>query len=226
LNGTPLSDLPLYGSEDVAGWPEDAPVIVVEGEGVRDALNDPEKGIYVLATLGTGHRPNAERLKVLLGREVVCWPDGDDPGRKHMETVAGDLEGVAASVQMYTWHDAPEDVTGPDAADHPAVVSGRSKALDWLLADLLGSPRWQGATPSQAPNKSVTPVTPIRFSEMDPPGPREFVVEGIVPKGHTTTIFGDGGSAKSVLALSAGTAIAGGATGGWAARSRTTPSST
>jgi hypothetical protein len=54
-------------------------------------------------------------------------------------------------------------------------------------------------------------VTPVRFAEMDPPGPREHLVEGLGPKGHTTTLFGDGGSAKSVLALSAGTAIAGGA---------------
>jgi hypothetical protein len=64
---------------------------------------------------------------------------------------------------------------------------------------------------SPALNVSVTPVTPLRFSEMAPPGPREYVVEGIMPKDHTTSLFGDGGSAKSVLALSAGTAISGGA---------------
>jgi hypothetical protein len=59
-------------------------------------------------------------------------------------------------------------------------------------------------------NRGVTPVTPLRFSEMEPPGAREFTVEGLIPKNHTTSLFGDGGSAKSVLALSAGTAIAGG----------------
>jgi len=59
--------------------------------------------------------------------------------------------------------------------------------------------------------RGVTPVTPLRFAEMDPPGPREHLVQGIAPKGHTTTLFGDGGAAKSVLALSAGTAISGGA---------------
>jgi RecA-family ATPase len=57
----------------------------------------------------------------------------------------------------------------------------------------------------------MTPVTPLRFSEMEPPGPREHTVEGLMPKGHTTSLFGDGGAAKSVLALSAATAIAGGA---------------
>src|SRR5215211_7903472 len=46
---------------------------------------------------------------------------------------------------------------------------------------------------------------------MEPPGPREYVVENLVPKDHTTSLFGDGGAAKSILALSAATAVAGGA---------------
>src|SRR5918998_1301671 len=46
---------------------------------------------------------------------------------------------------------------------------------------------------------------------MKPPGPREHLVEALMPKAHTMTLFGDGGAAKSVLALSVGTAIAGGA---------------
>jgi hypothetical protein len=60
-------------------------------------------------------------------------------------------------------------------------------------------------------NRDVTPVTLLRFAEMEPPGAREYLVQGLVPKMHTTTLFGDGGAAKSTLALSAGTAIAGGA---------------
>ncbi len=55
-----------------------------------------------------------------------------------------------------------------------------------------------GVTVSPSPNRAVTPVTPLRFAEMAPPSSREYLAEGIVPQGHTTTIFGDGGSAKSV----------------------------
>ena len=68
-----------------------------------------------------------------------------------------------------------------------------------------------GVTASPPLYRRVTPVTPIRFSEMGPPTPREYAVQGVLPKGHTTTLFGDGGSAKSVLALSLATAVAGGA---------------
>src|SRR5215208_729435 len=40
LNGTPLADLPLYGSEQVDDCYEDELIVVVEGEKARDALED------------------------------------------------------------------------------------------------------------------------------------------------------------------------------------------
>src|SRR5215207_1668925 len=49
LNGTPLTDLPLYGSEQVSAWPEDDLIVLVEGEKARDAL---ERTDFLLA-LGT-----------------------------------------------------------------------------------------------------------------------------------------------------------------------------
>jgi hypothetical protein len=207
LNGTPLADLPLYGSERVRNWNPDEPVIVVEGEKPAKALLD--AGFQALGTVtGAGSTPGPEALKVLRGFDVVLWADNDDPGRSHMERVAKQADGVANTVALFTWHGAPEK---GDAADHPATKSKDSEMVDRLLQDLMEAPRWQGVTLSQAPNSGVIPVTPIRFSEMDPPGPREYLIEDIAPKNHTTTIFGDGGSAKSILALSAGTAMADGA---------------
>src|SRR5215217_5483188 len=207
LNGTPLADLPLYGSERVRHWNPDEPVVVVEGEKPAQALLD--AGFNTLGTVtGAGATPGPEALKVLHGFDVVLWADNDDPGRSHMERVAKQADRVANTVALFTWHSAPEK---GDAADHPAIKSRDPEMVDRLLQDLMEAPKWRGVTPSQASNSDVTPVTPIRFSEMAPPGPREYLVEGIAPKYHTTTIFGDGGSAKSILALSAGTAIAGGA---------------
>jgi hypothetical protein len=159
---------------------------------------------------------------VLRGFDVVLWADNDDPGRSHMERVADQLDGVANTVAVFTWHGAPEK---GDAADHPATKSGNPEMVDRLLQDLVEAPRWQGVTVSQSLNRGVTPVTPLRFAELDPPGPREYLVEGIAPKNHTTTMFGDGGSAKSILALSLGTAVAVRG-GGWAARCRTARFST
>jgi len=213
LNGTSVVDLPLYGSERVRHWNPDELVIVVEGEKAAVALL--EAGFHALGTVtGAGATPGPEALSVLRGFEVVLWADNDDPGRTHMERVAEQLDGVANTIAVFTWHGAPEK---GDAADHPATKSGNPETVDRLLQDLMEAPRWQGVTASQSLNRGVTPVTVVRFAELDPPGPREYLVEGLAPKNHTITMFGDGGSAKSILAMSLGTAVAGGA-GRWMGR--------
>ena len=207
LKGRRLSTLPLYGSERVKDWPEDAVVVLAEGEKATDAL-----AWAYPQTLGTVTTPGSEALEVLRGRRVVLWPDNDEPGRAHMERVAAALRGIAAEVRVFEWSDAPDK---GDAADHPAVLYGDKREQDILANELLSAPRWSGGvTTSRRPIGPVTPVTPLRFADMQPPGPREHLVEDLVPKGHAATLFGDGASAKSILALSLGTAIAGNA-GRW-----------
>ena len=180
---------------------------MVEGEKVVQALLD--AGFQALGTVtGASATPGPEALKVMRGFDMVLWADDDDPGRSHMDRVAKQANGVANTVALFTWQNAPKK---GDAADHLAVQSQDSEMVDRLLQDLMETPKWQGVTLSQAPYSGVIPVTPIRFSEMAPPGPREYLVEDVVPKNHTTVVFGDGGSAKSILGLSAGTTMAGGA---------------
>jgi len=205
LKGRKLPTLPLYGSEWVKEWAEDSPVVLVEGEKAMDAL----ARIYpqTLATVtGAESVPGLEALVVLRGRRVVLWPDNDEVGRIHMQRIAAALQGIAAEVRLFEWPEAPDK---GDAADHPAVLHGGKKERDALLKDLVSAPLWSGVTPSLSLNKEVMAVTPLRFAEMQPPGPREYLVEELLPKGHAVTLFGDGGSAKSILALSLGTAIAG-----------------
>jgi len=137
LNGTPLADLPLYGSELVGDCHEDDLIVMVEGEKARDALE--AAGIPAVATVtGASGTPGPEALEVLRDRRVCLWPDSDDPGRGHMERIAERLDGVAAEVLVYTWHESPEK--GADGADHPAIKSKNPKAVDRLLTDLEGAP--------------------------------------------------------------------------------------
>jgi hypothetical protein len=100
LNGTLLSTLPLYRSEHTGDWPEDVPVIVVEGEKAADAL----ASVYP-ATLGTvtgaSNTPGPEALEVLRGKRVILWADNDEEGRAHMRRVAEALQGVAAEVRIF-----------------------------------------------------------------------------------------------------------------------------
>jgi putative DNA primase/helicase len=148
LNGTPLADLPLYGSELVSDLGEDEIVVLVEGEKARDALED--AGIPAVGTVtGAGGTPGREALEVLWGHEVVLWPDTDEAGIKHMNRVAEQLRGIADLIRVYTWHDAPivtnEDgkAKSQDAADHLAVQSRNAKAVDRLLNDLVCAPAWR-----------------------------------------------------------------------------------
>lgn len=169
LNGTRLEELPLYGAERLADWPEEYPVILVEGEKAADALNSAGRICAVATVTGASATPGAEALEVLRNREVILWPDGDAPGRSHIERVAERLDGIAAAVNIYTWHEAPDDVKGPDAADHPAVIAGDEKGLGVLLNDLLGSPRWEPAGGQLPPgtNGHGRPQPPAGFNLTD-----------------------------------------------------------
>src|SRR5215217_1713035 len=94
VKGRKLSTLPLYGSERVEEWPENSPVVLVEGEKARDTL----ASIYpqTLGTVtGAEGTPGLETLEVLRDRRVVLWPDNDGPGRAHMERISVALQGIA-----------------------------------------------------------------------------------------------------------------------------------
>src|SRR4029450_9110173 len=41
----------------------------------------------------------------------------------------------------------------------------------------------------------------VRFSEMEVPGPRRYLLKGLVLDAYVTLLYGDGGVAKSLLAL-------------------------
>jgi P4 family phage/plasmid primase-like protien len=143
LNGTPLGELPLYGSELVSGWSseDDVPVVVAEGEKAAQALLD--AGIRALGTVtGAAKEPGPDALEVLRGQWVVLWPDNDEQGRSHMRRVAAALVGVAAGVCWYEWEGAPEK---GDAADHPAVIGRDARGLDVLLSDLMCASAWEPA---------------------------------------------------------------------------------
>ncbi len=51
-------------------------------------------------------------------------------------------------------------------------------------------------------------LTSTAFVDMPAPEPRRYLVEGIVPESYPTMIYGDGGVAKSMLALSLGLGVA------------------
>lgn len=195
LNGLRLEDLPLYGAEMVSDLGEDEPVILVEGEKARDALE--AAGIPALGTVcGAGPTPGTKALEVLKDREVVLWADSDEAGRQHMDRIAERLPDVAAVVRWFTWHDAPGDIKGPDAADHPAVKSKDPRAVDRLRTDLLSAPAWKPKVTKGLRGR-------ILLGELLRGGiePTPQLVNELVYEGRIHAIASAPGTGKTMLAL-------------------------
>lgn len=200
LNGTKPHDMPLYGSEDLNDVSMDEAVIVVEGEKARDALESIQ--IPALGTVtGASGTPSSKALETLRSRDIILWPDNDDKGRSHMDRVAEGLQGVAASVRVYTWNEAPEK---GDAADHPAIQSGDQKAVEKLQTDLYSAPKWQ------PPRSSSTkqPKTAAELMVMELPEIR-WAVPDILPEG-VSILAGKPKLGKSWMALGLCVAVASG----------------
>jgi hypothetical protein len=57
----------------------------------------------------------------------------------------------------------------------------------------------------------------VRFSDMEVPGPRRYLLKDLILAAYVTLLYGDGGVAKSLLALALAVAVAGGS-GKWLGR--------
>jgi hypothetical protein len=151
LGGIPLADLPLYGSERLAGQLTDI-VLVVEGEKAADALIS--RGILAVGTVtGANASPGAAALEPLRGREVVFWPDHDEVGRKHMNRIGEKLAGVAASVRVLSWGERK----GDDAHDFFAR-GGSTEQLDRMLEE---APDYEPASETPQPADEPSEPAPL-----------------------------------------------------------------
>lgn len=169
--GTDPAVVPLYGTEDIPTYDHAEPLVVVEGERVRDRMN--EAGYQVVALAGgSSVQPAVSVLSVLSGFDVILWPDNDDPGRKVMDYVARVLTPMASNVRVVRW-DAPRK--GDDAADYLdahtdlADADALLKAATPYTSDPDG---WSGGTGVDVLDLLKRDYPPVRF-----------VVPGILPEG-------------------------------------------
>lgn len=78
---------PLYGLDRLAARP-DAPALFVEGEKKADAAMSLFPGHVVVTTMNGAASAHKANLEPLLGREVLIWPDHDEPGCQYADTIA------------------------------------------------------------------------------------------------------------------------------------------
>ena len=180
LNGTPTAELPLEGSEHLPAWDTSRPVIVAEGEKAAAALR--AAGFRALGTVtGAGGAPSVAVLRSLRGHHVALWPDNDDAGRKHMHKLAERLAGIAGSLRVVTWPDAPEH---GDAAD--LLAAGSASEVDALLA---------AAASLNGPGPVLVNLATVQREHV------EWIWPGRLARGKLHMLDGDPGLGKSTTAL-------------------------
>lgn len=159
LGGLAMRDLPLFGAELLDA--EEGPVIVTEGEKAAGSLRS--LGRLALGTVtGAAVTPSSRSLEDLRGRDVILWPDCDEPGRVHMERVSAALQGIASSVRLFTW--------GTSAGDDAADFVGRGGTAD-ELARLLDVP----AIVTSGTDPEPSPVPAAKPTKRDAPEPLQLV---------------------------------------------------
>lgn len=182
LNGTPIAELPLYGTARLAKLPNDSAVIVVEGEKATEALWRRNYSAVGSVT-GANTIPCDESLYVLLGHPVFLWPDADEPGREHMLHIATRLHAIGHhNVRMVVWSDAPPK---GDAAD----FSGTDDELQTLF---------DAAEPVS--HSTETSFTLTRLSDVTPSAIRSLWPSRVF-LAKLNLLDGDPGLGKSLLIL-------------------------
>ena len=105
---------PLYNLHSLAARP-DARVLVVEGEKAADVAAALFPHVVVVAWPNGSKAIDKVDWAPLRGRDVILWPDNDDPGRLAMASIAARLHGSGGTLRLVEPPaDAPE---GWDVAD-------------------------------------------------------------------------------------------------------------
>lgn len=145
---------PLFGAELLKRHP-DAGVLLVEGEKCALVARETLRAYVVVTWAGGAQAVKKTDWTSLAEREVIIWPDADEPGTKAAAAIAEILSGIASRVRVIVPSDQAD---GWDIAD--AVTSGwDAKAIAaWATKNV------RTVFPSPEPE-------PPPASEPDDPGP-------------------------------------------------------
>lgn len=135
---------PLYRLPELEAKPQ-APVLIVEGEKAAEAAARLAPHLACLTWPGGAQAVKHADWADLAGRDVLLWPDADEPGRLAMGQVAALIAKRAQRVRLVA---LPPDVAqGWDLADAEAEGWSAQRTADWLAehaaepsADTLPTP--------------------------------------------------------------------------------------
>ena len=213
-----VCDLSLYAVDQVPR--ESHLVVITEGEPACDALL--ADGVPAVGTVtGAAGCPGDLAMRELVAcapKRVVCWPDADDVGRRHMMRVQSALTRIAPNLRV--------DVLDPAAL---GLVSKGDDAADWVpgegtdviaeLCSAAGTVRGRsgsalgtspGTSPYPSPERNMgVPETELErnivriwrsWDEIDArPMTSPVILPGLAWEGESSILVGDSKSGKSTL---------------------------
>jgi hypothetical protein len=176
-------------------------VIVVEGEKCADALL--RLGFAATTSpCGAGKAAYAD-WSILAGKEVILWPDNDEPGRSHMKDIETILQGMNPSPTISLL--VPEALNlreKGDAADYVAeYVDGGTDLQKQAVECALQEVRATGPTVELEATIEATIRGERRAIPF--PWPRLSMLSRAILPGTVTVLCGDPGSSKSFMLLEA-----------------------
>ena len=123
---------PLYGLAELTAAP-DAPVLLCEGEKAADAAANLIGPLWVaIASMNGAKSPQRTDWTPLAGRDLVIWPDNDEPGAAYAREAA--LLALKAGASSVAIVEPPDGLpVGWDLAD--AVPEGMELDFASLIAD-------------------------------------------------------------------------------------------
>ena len=196
----------LFGLEQLSERP-DAPVLIVEGEKATLAARKIFQTHIVLTWRGGANAINDADFSPLKGREVVLWPDADEPGRRAMAIAGERLRSIGATSvrQVEVPNDLPK---GWDLADTPPPQLNLSTLIEGVMT--AASEPVQASANEQEASEELSLADLIiaadELMEMDLPED-EYIIEPFLPAGSLIMIYAERGLGKTWFALSLAIAI-------------------
>jgi archaellum biogenesis ATPase FlaH len=178
----------LYRLPELLASPERR-VFIVEGEKDVDRLA--EAGFIATTNAGGAGKWKTTHSESLRGRHVLILPDNDAPGERHARTVAGALQGIAASVRILELPGLPPKGDISDWFE----TGGTARELKRLA---LETPEWtqeQESASDHAAGARTVSLSDVQPEEVS------WLWDGRIPFGKLTLLDGDPGLGKSTLAL-------------------------
>jgi predicted P-loop ATPase/5S rRNA maturation endonuclease (ribonuclease M5) len=122
---------PIYNLAGLAKDPT-VQVLVVEGEKCAEAAIETLKAMVITTWAGGSSTVRKNDWSPLAGRDVLIWPDADEPGRKAAAELAQDLAKIASRVRVIQ----PDRDDKWDVADAIAGGMTAKEIYDWIRTHL------------------------------------------------------------------------------------------